>query len=121
MNSKSDGTVRALRQLARQEPFDGISEQQPQPDTERPPTGSAVQQAAEEAIERSFADTPTRPLNTTHSSGLAGMMMAHERLLKEKAADIRAKIADLEAEYTDIMLAASSITAAMEKMKAGRE
>lgn len=80
------------------------------------PAEAAVQRALDKALGNS-----TRPVFTTHSQGLAGMLLAQERSLKEKAADVRAKIDELEAEYTDIMLAESGIAGALQRMQAGEK
>lgn len=60
------------------------------------------------------------PVFNTHSLALVGLLVAQERGLSEKAADIRKRIADLEAEYTDIMLAQSGVTHALRAIEDGR-
>lgn len=78
------------------------------------PGDASVQRALDKAL-----GNTTKPVFSTHSQGLAGLLLAQERSLKEKAADVRAKIDELEAEYTDIMLAESGIGKALQALQAG--
>ena len=74
--------------------------------------------AMQRALDKALGNT-TKPVFNTHSQGLAGLLLAEERSLKEKAANVRAKIDELEAEYTDIMLAESGIAGALQRLQMG--
>ncbi len=82
-----------------------------------PPVKEQGERAVQEALEDK---TQTQPVFTTHSNALAGMLIAHERQLKEKVADIDAKIAELNAERTDAMLAESGVSAALQALQNNR-
>jgi microsomal dipeptidase-like Zn-dependent dipeptidase len=97
--SRSTETIRALREV----------------DKELPPM-TDIEKAELAAVEAALS-TPTQPVNTTHSNALAGMLLAHERQLKEKVADIDSKIAELNAERTDAMLAESGVSAALRALQ----
>lgn len=71
------------------------------------------------ALAESMA-VPAPPVFNTHSQALVGLLVAQENGLREKAADVRQRIADLEAEYTDIMLAQSGVTHALRAITDGR-
>lgn len=76
---------------------------------------------ADAAAEQALTTPVGKPVFNTHSQAFVGRLMAEERSLKETAGNLRSKIDELEAEYTDVMLAESGVSAAIQAIKRGQE
>lgn len=79
-------------------------------------TGADLAKSVEEALTQ---DQGPPPFNS-HSQSFAARLIAEERALRETAGNIDAQIAALNAQRTDVMLAQSGITAALNALQRGK-